>query len=127
MNDFDLGRDASLVFLFLTLASVASFFEIMGRRVAAMLWGRPENRFDRIGARTWMALKYALGQYRMPQELGPGLFHIFIFAGFIVVSLRTLTLFGIGITGSAAFHLPLLGEEGVLGQAYSLFKEVIDV
>lgn len=125
MSAFDFDPTSSLIFLIVTLAALAAFAEVCDQRIRAMLWGKSENRFDQPWRRTLITLKYAFGQYRMPQELTAGLFHIFIFAGFIVVSLRTLTLFGVGLTGSAGFHLPGFGEAALTGQIYTLVKDGI--
>ena len=80
---------------------------------------RLKNIPQRIGA----VLKYGFAQSRMIlKDPVPGLFHAFIFWGFCVVSLRTVTLFGMGF--SEHFHLPLLGLTTTLGGIYNLSKDV---
>lgn len=125
MESFNLTPTASLIFLLVTLASLASFLQALVERIRAMQWGTADPRFDQPLKRIRQTLKYAIGQYRMPQELGAGLFHIFIFAGFFVVSLRTLSLFGVGITGTATFSLPLLSEADGLGRLYIFLKDIV--
>jgi Fe-S oxidoreductase/nitrate reductase gamma subunit len=52
----------------------------------------------------------------------PGFLHVLIFAAFLVLGARTVTLFGMGF--SPHFHLPLLGPGTVTGDAYAFVKDV---
>jgi Fe-S oxidoreductase len=96
----------------------------MYRRIAPLLALRPETRTDRVGERIALLLRFGLGQRRLvdPEELRPGLLHVAIFAAFLVVAIRTITLFGIGF--ASGFHLPLLAPDAPLGLAYGFLKDV---
>jgi Fe-S oxidoreductase len=108
------------------LLVAGGFFAFTMLRRLAPLWAlRGENRTDRPAERAWALLRFGLGQRRLvdPEELRPGLLHVLIFAAFVVLALRTITLFGMGF--SAGFHLPLLGPQAPLGRAYGLAKDAM--
>ena len=65
-------------------------------------------------------LKYAIGQYRQPRYMMAGVIHITLFAGFMILSLRSITLVILGM--HSGFVLPGLG--GVTGQIYSVLKDI---
>lgn len=83
-----------------------------------------DKRLDNIPGRIWWTVEYAFGQIRLLlRERKWGLMHAFIFWGFLVVAIRTITLFGQGF--SPTFHLPLLS--GWLGNIYTLTKDIFQV
>lgn len=110
------------------LAAAAAFFTFtMYRRLAPLLALRREERTDRLRERLSVLLRYGLGQRRLldPEERGPGLLHVVLFFAFLVLAIRTVTLFGVGF--DPGFHLPLLAPEGGLGRAYGFVKDVVVV
>src|SRR3990167_6082959 len=76
-----------------------------------------DNRLNHIGQRILRTLKYAFGQRRFmrKRELKAGIMHMTIFWGFLVIVIRTVTLFGMGFKEDFVF--PLMG--GVPGVIYS--------
>ena len=64
---------------------------------------KKDNRLDRPGWRALRLLQFGLGQKRMvdPEEFTPGLMHVFIFAAFMVLALRTIMLFAMGFSETA--------------------------
>jgi hypothetical protein len=64
-------------------------------------------------------LKIWLGQYRQPRYMVAGVVHIMIFAGFLILSIRSCSLVIIGISDS--FVMPGFG--GLLGDVYNFFKD----
>ena len=98
----------------------------MLRRLAPLLALRRERRTDRIGARIGAVLAFGLGQRRLvdPEERAAGVLHVIVFVAFLVLALRTITMFGMGFAG-ADFHLPLLGEGAPLGRAYLFLKDLV--
>jgi Fe-S oxidoreductase len=103
----------------LLLAGLASFARLMAPRLQILLHLRPENLFDQLPERILGTLKLAIGQYRMPRELAAGLAHIFIFSGFMIVSLATLTHF-------VHAYVPgwqMWGLRGQAGEVYTLIKD----
>ncbi|WP_242392658.1 (Fe-S)-binding protein [Anaeromyxobacter oryzisoli] len=107
------------------LVAALVFAFTMTRRIAPLLALRREDRLDRAGERLRALLRFGLGQRRLvdPEERGPGLLHVLIFVAFLVLALRTITLFGMGF--SAGFHLPLLAPESALGRAYLFAKDLV--
>lgn len=99
--------------------AVVLFAYVMYRRIDVLRQVLPDNRFDRLGERLNKAVIYGFGQARQPRYLVAGVLHILLFAGFIILSLRSLTLIGMGF--SSDFHLPLLGGGG--GYVYEIIKD----
>ena len=109
----------------LLLVAGAFFSWTLWQRFGLLFKLRGENRFDRIGERLGALVKFGLGQRRMIDDPLPGLMHIFVYAAFMVLTLRTLTMFGIGF--SRGFHLPLLGPGEALFGPYYLARDVVAV
>src|SRR6266536_5401634 len=93
----------------------------MSRRIRVLLATAPENRFDRIGTRIWKTIEYAFLQKRMFRDLYAGVFHIFLFTGFIVLLVRTIALVVEGLVPGFLL-LP-----GAAGNAYVLAADVFEV
>ena len=89
------GRD---LFLSLHLAGLACFLYIAARRLGPLAAGARDPRFDRPLVRAGRVLQYWLGQWRHPRFRYAGLLHILIFAGFVILASRALTLLGLGIS-----------------------------
>ncbi len=110
------------------LAAALGFFGwTMQRRFRPLLALRKgEARLDRLGDRIAGLLRFGFGQKRLldPEELLPGILHATLFAAFLVLALRTVTLFGMGFAGPS-FHLPGLSEAAPLGKAYLFVKDVV--
>ncbi len=106
------------------LVAGAFFAFTMIRRVAPLFALRREARTDRPRERLAALFRFGLGQERLldPEERGPGLLHAVVFSAFLVLALRTITVFGMGF--SAGFHLPLLAPDSALGRGYGFLKDV---
>lgn len=100
------------------------FFWSAHRRWALLLVGAPtwESRVDKIGERLKAVAVFALYQKKMRYYFWAGIAHNLIFAGFSVLLLRTLILWGRGF--DPAFNLWILGPEGFLGQFYNFLKDI---
>ncbi len=111
----------------LLLVGGAAFVVSLTVRFAPLLALRRVDRRSHPGERLAALLRFGLGQRRLldREELVPGLLHVLIFAAFLVLALRTITLFGMGF--SEGFHLPGLAPEAPLGRAYELVKDVVVV
>jgi len=97
----------------------------MVRRLVPLFALRRVERLDRPGERLEGLLRFGFGQRRMvdPEEFRPGAMHVVIFAAFLVLAIRTITMFGMGF--SQGFHLPLLAPESPLGRGYAFVKDVM--
>lgn len=103
------------------------------RRWRLMRIGPNENRADNIGerlARTW---RFGILQERMTRYFTAGIAHKAIFAGFIILLLRSLILFARGFTGVLPadqhdlFGWWLFDHGTVLGNFYSFIKDIVAV
>ena len=89
------------------LVSAGAFFAFtMVRRLVPLLALRRETGSTARGAgrRARSASASARSGCVDPEELTAGLLHVVLFAAFLVLALRTITLFGVGF--SPDFHLP---------------------
>jgi Fe-S oxidoreductase len=107
----------------LLVAALATFTFLMKPRMALVFRAKPDDRFDQIGERIKGTLKFAIGQWRMPREPIAGFAHIFIFGGFMVVSVATIT--HIAHAFSPGWVFPGLG--GFVGDLYSLIKDIFEM
>lgn len=103
-------------------AALGTFAALIWPRWRLLRHAKAEARFDRLGERVASVLKFALGQARMTREPIAGLAHIFIFSGFLVVSLGTLSHFGKAYDP----HFVLPGLSGRLGDIYLLVKDFFE-
>ncbi|HET6437374.1 MAG TPA: (Fe-S)-binding protein [Anaeromyxobacter sp.] len=110
--------------LILLLAAAAVFAFSMYRRLAPLNALRGDDRLDQPGRRLGLLLRFGVLQRRLlaPGERMAGALHALVFAAFLVVALRTITMFGMGF--SPDFHLPGLAPESVLGRYYGLLKDL---
>jgi Fe-S oxidoreductase len=101
------------------VAGVALFAYIMAKRIAPLVFSNPDFRFDRIPERIAAVFKLWLAQWKQPRYMLAGVIHIMLFAGFIILSVRSSSLVIIGIDHDFVF--PGLG--GALGHVYNFFKD----
>src|SRR5215471_20356665 len=114
------GFHGRLVFGLLVLLAVLVFVYSIGRRIRVLLAGTPDPRFDRIGLRIRKTLEYAFAQKRMFRDLYAGVFHIFIFGGFVVLLVRVISLVAEGLIPGFLL-LP-----GRAGDFYTLLKDIFE-
>jgi len=105
--------------ILIPLAGVVLFTYIMAIRMAPLVKAAPDSRFDRIPQRVFSVLKIWLAQYRQPRYMLAGVVHIVIFAGFLVLSIRSCSLVIIGVFPD--FVMP--GFDGVVGHIYNFLKD----
>ena len=113
----------ALIMSVLLALSLGCFVWLMIPRMKLLLNAKADARFDQPLERLKGTLKFAIGQWRMPREPVAGLAHIFIFSGFMVVALATVTHFAHAY--SPNWHFPGFG--GVLGDVYSLVKDIFEM
>lgn len=105
--------------ILIPMVGVGLFTYIMAIRIAPLVKAAPDNRFDQILQRVKNVLKIWLGQYRQPRYMLAGVLHILIFAGFLILSIRSTSLVIIGI--SSDFVMPGFG--GMVGVVYNFIKD----
>jgi len=113
------GIPAIFLWVLIPLAGIGIFAYVLYRRMLPLLAASSDPRTDRWIVRLQATLRYALAQYRQPRYLLAGILHILLFAGFVILSVRSVTLVFMGIIDG--FTLPGLG--GLAGTLYSVIKD----
>ncbi|MDM8525701.1 (Fe-S)-binding protein [Desulfococcaceae bacterium HSG8] len=114
-----LGIPGAVYSLLIPLIGVAIFTYIIAKRIAPLVFAAPDHRFNRIISRIISVLKLWLAQWKQPRYMLAGVLHIMIFAGFVILSVRSTSLVIIGVSDD--FVVPGLG--GTLGHVYNFFKD----
>ena len=114
------GLPGPWLFTAIPVVGIAVFTYIMWRRFQPLQQAAGDPRFGRVSERVAATAKYWLAQYKHPRYLLPGIMHILLFSGFLILSLRSLTLIFIGIFDG--FVLPGFG--GSLGHVYAVLKDL---
>ncbi len=110
---------AVILSILIPMAGVGFFAYIMARRLAPLVRAAPDYRFNNLMDRLKNLFIVWLGQIRQPRYMTAGVLHIVIFAGFLVLSIRSTSLVIIGIDHDFVF--PGLG--GFLGDIYNFVKD----
>ncbi len=113
-----LGLPGYFFALLITVVGTAAFLYIIARRLIPLSKGESDPRFDRFGTRIKNVLVYWLAQYKQPRYMVAGIIHILIFAGFIILSIQTLSLVIVGFYPGFVFP----GLEGAAGSVYEVLK-----
>ncbi|HHP7236501.1 MAG TPA: electron transfer flavoprotein, partial [Desulfobacterales bacterium] len=114
------GLPGTVLFVLIPLLGIGIFAYIIYRRFVPLRLAAADPRFDRGGERIGGVVKYWLGQVRHPRYRFAGIMHILLFAGFLILSLRSLTLVFMGFVDG--FVMPGLG--GSAGHVYSVLKDL---
>ncbi|MEE9295537.1 MAG: (Fe-S)-binding protein [Phycisphaerae bacterium] len=109
----------------LLVGLVGLFTWTANRRWRLLKVGAAESRWDRIGERLKATRRFALAQERMRRYPLAGIAHHLIFLGFVVLLIRSLILFGRGY--DTGFNLFLFHSDTVLGDLYSLLKDIFEI
>src|ERR1035438_4914485 len=100
-----------ILFLVLHLLGLAFFSYIVARRMAPLVRGQRDFRFDRPWARLEKVLQFWLGQWKHPRYRTAGTIHILIFAGFLILAARAFSLLIQGVSD----HFVMPGFSGPAG------------
>jgi Fe-S oxidoreductase len=106
-----------LLFLLIPLLGVALFTYIILKRLRPLLEATPDDRFDRPLTRLARIFKYWVAQWKQPRYMAAGVLHIVIFAGFLVLSIRSISLVLMGI------FQHFQGLTGGVGEVYNIAKD----
>ncbi len=110
---------AAILSFIIPVVGIGYFAYIMARRLAPLVRANPDLRVDQPIGRVKNLIFIWLAQIRQPRYMLAGVLHIVIFAGFLILSIRSTTLVIVGF--SDGFVLPGFG--GVLGDVYNFFKD----
>jgi len=114
------GLPGTWLFITIPLVGISIFAYIMYQRSRPLRKAAADPRSGRMSERVAATVKFWLAQYRHPRYLLPGILHILLFSGFLILSIRSLTLVFIGIFDG--FVLPGFG--GGMGHAYAALKDI---
>ncbi len=114
----------AIILLVLTAVALAVFARNAGRLVAYLRLGKPDpERFDDPRARVNDVGVFVLAQARMFRFTASGIMHALIFWGFIVLTVGTIELFGIGFW--PGFKIPLVSDRGWYILSQDLFAGLV--
>ncbi len=105
--------------ILIPVMGVALFTYIIAIRSAPLVRAAPDNRLDNIFQRVRQLIKIWLLQWRQPRYRTAGILHILIFAGFLVLSIRSMSMVVIGVFP----HFVPPGLGGTAGVVYNIFKD----
>lgn len=118
-NTSILGISGAFLSVLIPLVGISLFLYIIARRLIPLAKAKPDKRFDRPKERLNFLIKYWLGQYKQPRYLVAGVIHIVIFAGFLILSVRSISLVIEGFNPNFVFP----GLRGFLGDIYNFLKD----
>ena len=117
---FALGIPTIIFSIIIPLIGLCILLFIIRKRLAPLLKAAPDPRSDRIPER--LAKTYLLPHHRMPRYLLVSVIHFTVMFGFIILSLRWITMPLLGIWDG--FVLPGFG--GFLGTLYAILKDIVE-
>ncbi|MGD9217007.1 MAG: electron transfer flavoprotein, partial [Desulfobacteraceae bacterium] len=99
-----LSIPATVIYTVIPIVGVALFGYLIYNRMKPLLKAAPDHRFDDLAARLRKSITIWLLQKRQPRYMVAGVLHILLFAGFLLLGLRSLELIFVGII--PGFTLP---------------------
>ncbi len=91
---------AQILFIGLLTFGIAFFIRNMKKLIRNIKLGKPIYRKDHPSERWRTLLRIAIGQRKMTIRIIPGLLHIFVYAGFIIINIELLEIILDGILGT---------------------------
>ncbi len=113
-----LGLPAAALYTLLPVVGIALFGYMIHQRLKPMRNAAPDRRFNYPSERFFKLTKIWLLQQRHLRYLAAGVLHILLFAGFLILGLRSLEMIFFGIFPD--FALP--GMTGSVGRAYGTVR-----
>ncbi|MEI6261699.1 MAG: (Fe-S)-binding protein [Deltaproteobacteria bacterium] len=115
-----------LMFLLLTVG-LTVFGRTMFHKIQLLRALEPTDRANHLKERLMNMVVLAIGQKRLigrSKERGSGIIHAFIFWGFCVLLIRSLTLYGEGF--QEGYFLPFFGGDHLIGYLYIALKDIME-
>ncbi len=116
-----------LLMSFLIIVALAIFGRTMVGKIQLLRALGPTDRINHLKERFKNMVILAIGQKRLVgrvRERSSGIVHALIFWGFCILLIRSLTLYGEGF--HKGFHLPLLGDDHLIGYLYIALKDIME-
>jgi Fe-S oxidoreductase len=114
------------MFLLLTVG-LTVFGRTMFHKIQLLRALEPTDRANHLKERLMNMVILAIGQKRLigrSKERGSGIIHAFIFWGFCVLLIRSLTLYGEGF--QEGYSLPFFGGDHLIGYLYVALKDIME-
>ena len=106
--------------ILIPVIAMSLFSYIMVKRLIPLFKAASDPRANALMQRFYQLIKFAICQYRQPRYFFAGVLHILIFAGFMILSIHSISLVILGI--SEGFVFPGLG--GSVGHVYHALKSI---
>ncbi|MFH0994431.1 MAG: (Fe-S)-binding protein [Pseudomonadota bacterium] len=109
------------------IVALTVFGRTMVRKIQLLTALEPTDRANHLKQRLMNMAVLAIGQKRLvarAKERSSGLMHAFIFWGFCVLLIRSITLYGEGF--HVGFQLPFLGGDHLVGYLYIALKDIME-
>ncbi len=106
----------------LLLFTVIIFAWKFYRRYKLWKLGQPENRLDNIPERLRLVWRYALGQGRVVKQKYPGIMHLLLYSGFVILFIGTVLIFI-----QVDFTEPLFSIKFLHSTFYLFYSVTLDV
>ena len=116
-----------LLMALILIVGLTVFGRTMVRKIQLLKALEPTDRANHLKERLMNMVILALGQKRLvgrAKERSSGVMHAFIFWGFCVLLIRSLTLYGEGF--QEGYHLPFLGGDYLVGYLYIAIKDIME-
>ncbi|UCC65884.1 MAG: 4Fe-4S dicluster domain-containing protein [Deltaproteobacteria bacterium] len=114
--------DVRVVVYILAAIPILIFAYTLYERIRLWRIGGQERRLDQLGARVRSLITVALGHTRTLRYRYPGIMHLFIFWGFAILFLGTLTIFV-----QEDITLPIWGITFLHGDFYLFYSLILDL
>lgn len=111
-----------VAFCVIAVISIGFFIYTLYVRFGYLALGKGENRLDHIGKRIKAVLLFAFGQRRLICDTTPGIMHVLIFWGFLVVSIANITNVCRGFYPD--FIFPFM--DGTAGLVYAFMLDIFE-
>jgi len=116
-----------LLMSLLLIVALAIFGRTMYYKIRLLMALEPVDRFNHIKERVLNMVILAIGQKRLvgrKKEWIAGIMHAFIFWGFCILLIRSLSLYGEGFV--KGFQLPIFGNDSIIGYFYIALKDIME-
>ena len=116
-----------LLMSLLLIVALAIFGRTMYHKIRLLMALEPVDRFNNIKERLLNVVILAIGQKRLvgrKKEWIAGIMHAFIFWGFCILLIRSLSLYGEGFV--KGFQLPIFGNDSIIGYLYIALKDIME-
>ena len=100
----------NLFFLAVFVLFIALFVRNIRRIIANIRLGRDIDRSDRKLDRWKNMIRVALGQSKMTRRLIPGILHIIVYLGFLIINIEMIEIVVDGIFGTHRFFSTIIFE-----------------